>query len=87
MVKLNCSERCVHGMELFDKCCCRICLSPQTVPIKVNGNFLLHLQVMNKAQILYICFYNLLDILRYSAVFPTIVLCAYKFTDTHAIKT
>lgn len=49
MVKLNCSERYVHGMELFDKYCCSICLSPQTVPIKVNWNFVLHLQAMSKA--------------------------------------
>lgn len=31
---------------------------------------------MSKAQILYICFYNLLDILKYGAVLPTVV-CVY----------
>ena len=76
MVKLNCSKRCVHGMELFDKCCCSICLSPQTVPIKLNGNFLLPIQAMNQAYILYICFYNPLDFLKYGAVLPTTV-CVY----------
>lgn len=58
--------------------------SPQTVPIKVNGNFVLRLQAMNKAWILYICFYNLLDTHKYGAVLPTTVrVCMQMHRHTH----
>lgn len=83
MVKLNCNKKCVHGMELFDKCCCSICLTQSPYcAIKVNGNFLLHLQAINKSQIFYICFYYLLDILKYGAVLPAIV-CVYANAHRH----
>lgn len=60
--------------------------SPQPVPIKVNGNFLLHLQAMKKAWSLHVCFYNLLGILKLGTVLPTTVRVyanAHRHTHTH----
>lgn len=39
---------------------------------------------MNKAWILYICFYNVLDVLKHSAVLPAVV-CVHKRTQTGSL--